>query len=249
LGHYKAQLGIDCVVANAENAAGGNGLTAAIAHELHASGVDAITLGDHVWDQRGFERAIADLPFVCRPANLPAAAPGRRYVVVEKNGFRLAVMSVLGRQFMSMRSTCPFACADALLAELQDGYRPGVHAVLVEVHAEATSEKMALGWYLAGRVTAVVGTHTHIQTADARLLQQHTAYLTDLGMTGAHDSVLGRCIEPVLGAFLDGLPRRFDVAHGNVRLCGCLIDIDTGSGAAQAIQLVDWPQPTAPLPA
>ncbi len=224
---------VDLVVANAENAAGGAGLNGRIAGELASIGVDAITLGDHAWDQRGFEREIESLEHVCRPANLPEICPGQTSLVVERGGFRLGVFTVMGRIFMGPND-CPFRAADRMLAELGGE----CDAVLVEAHGEATSEKVALGWYLDGRAAAVVGTHTHIPTADARVLPKGTAYLTDAGMTGPYRSVLGRECEPVLGKFLDGMPRRFDVAAGDVRISGALVDIDESTGLATAIELL-----------
>ncbi|MBL9216572.1 MAG: YmdB family metallophosphoesterase [Opitutaceae bacterium] len=235
----RASLGLDFVVANGENAAAGAGITAPICRGLLEGGVDAITLGDHVWDQKGFETDLVGLERVCRPANLPAACPGRDHVVLEKDGFRLLVFTVLGRSFMGLRAECPFLAADALLGRLAGRY----DGALVEAHAEATSEKQALGWHLAGRVTAVLGTHTHVATADAAVLRGHTAFQCDVGMTGPHESVLGREISPVVGRFLDGLPRRFEVATGDVRLSAALVDFDRG-GRAEKIAWSHWTPPT-----
>lgn len=231
LPEFRARHAIDFVVANAENAAAGAGLTATIARTLLDAGIDAITLGDHVWDQRGFETDIAGLDRVCRPANLPSANPGRDHLVVERAGFRLLVATVLGRSFMGLKAECPFLAADALLARHAGAY----DGALVEIHAEATSEKQALGWHLAGRVTAVLGTHTHVATADAAVLRGHTAFQCDVGMTGPHESVLGREIAPVVGRFLDGLPRRFEVAAGDNRLSGTLVEFD-GRGTASRVE-------------
>ena len=227
----RAGRGIDFVIANGENAAAGAGITGAICQSLLASGVDAVTLGDHVWDQKGFEHEIAGLDCVCRPANLPAACPGRDHLILEKNGFRLLVFTVLGRSFMGARADCPFLCADAVLQKHAGRF----DGALVEIHAEATSEKQALGWHLDGRVTAVLGTHTHVATADASLLRKQTAFLCDVGMTGPHESVLGREIGPVVGRFLDGMPRRFEVATGDVRLSGALVEF-ASSGRAEKIE-------------
>ena len=227
----RAERRIDLVIANGETAAAGAGITGANCKSLLEAGVDAITLGDHVWDQKGFEGEITALDRVCRPANLPAVCPGRDHLIVEKNGFRLLVFTVLGRSFMGARAECPFLCADAMLKKLSGSF----DGVLVEVHAEATSEKQALGWHLAGRATAVLGTHTHVATADAALLRGQTAFLCDVGMTGPHESVLGREIGPVIGRFLDGLPRRFEVATGDVRLSGALVEFDS-AGHAEKIE-------------
>jgi metallophosphoesterase (TIGR00282 family) len=232
----RASLRADLVVANCENAAAGSGLTGRLAHELLGLGIDAITLGDHVWDQRGFEAEIGGLERVCRPANLPAAQPGRTHLVLTAaSGFRLGVFTVLGRVFVGTHSACPFLTANSVLEQL----RGQCDAVLAEIHAEATSEKVAFGRHLEGRAALVVGTHTHIPTADARVLAGGTAYLTDAGMTGPYDSVLGREVAPVLGRYLDGLPRRFEIASGDVRLCGACVEIDAASGRAVSIERVE----------
>lgn len=220
----RAERAIDFVVANAENAAAGAGLTGALAHTLLAGGVDAITLGDHVWDQRGFDGEIGELARVCRPANLPSACPGRDHLILERAGFRLAIWTVLGRQYMGLKADCPFLTSDALLARTVGAGR--AEAAFVEIHAEATSEKQGLGWYLDGRAAAVLGTHTHVPTADTAVLSQGTAFCCDVGMTGPYRSVLGREIEPVIGRFLDGRPRRFDVATDDVRLSSVLVRYD-----------------------
>lgn len=226
--------GLDFVIANGENAAAGAGITAALAQGLLASGIDALTLGDHVWDQRGFEAEIGALERVCRPANLPAACPGRDHVIVASGGFRLAVFTVLGRQYMNLKADCPFLTSDRMLEKLQGS----ADAVIVEIHAEATSEKQALGWYLDGRVAAVLGSHTHVPTADAAVLPKGTGYLSDLGMTGPYASVLGREVAPVIARFLDGMPRKFGVAGGDVRVSGALLDVDAATGRSRGIEPV-----------
>jgi metallophosphoesterase (TIGR00282 family) len=215
---------LDFVVANGENAAAGAGITSAIARTLLQSGVDAITLGDHVWDQKGWEAEIGHLDRVCRPANLPAANPGRDHLILEKNGFRLAVATVLGRTFMGLKGECPFLCAEALHARTVGAGL--ADALFLEVHAEATSEKQALGWHMDGRAMAVLGTHTHVPTADEGVLPAGTAFMCDVGMTGPYASVLGREVKPVLERFLDGMPRRFEIAEGDVRLNGALVEYD-----------------------
>lgn len=232
----RAERGIDFIVANGENAAAGAGITGTITRSLLDAGVDAVTLGDHVWDQKGWDQEIGGFDRVCRPANLPAVCPGRDHLILEKPGCRLLVFTVLGRNFMGAKADCPFVAADALLARLAGKF----DAALVEVHAEATSEKQALGWHLDGRVTAVLGTHTHVATADASLLRRRTAFMCDVGMTGPHESVLGREIAPVVGRFLDGMPRRFEVATGNVRLCGTLVEFD-GAGRADRVEWLSVP--------
>ncbi len=234
LSGLRAQFGLDFVIANAENAAGGAGLTEAVARTLLASGIDALTLGDHLWDQKGFEAELPRLDRVCRPANLPAACPGRDHLILEKNGFRLAVFTVLGRQYLALKSECPFLTSDRMLAQLAGR----ADAAFVEIHAEATSEKQALGWHLDGRALAVVGTHTHVPTADACVLPQGTAFLCDAGMTGPYESVLGRVVAPVVATFLDGIPRRFPVALGDVRLSGVLVEYDPAAKRATRCELV-----------
>ena len=234
LPRLRSELGVDFVVANGENAASGAGITGALAKSILESGVDAITLGDHVWDQRGWENEISEIEKVCRPANLPKGCPGWDHLIIEARGFRLAIFTVLGRTYMNMKADCPFLTADRMIEQL----RAQSDAILVEVHAEATSEKQALGWHLDGRVTAVLGTHTHVPTADATILPKGTAFMCDVGMTGPYASVLGREVKPVVQRFLDGMPRRFDVAENDVRLSGALIEINASTTNAQKIELV-----------
>lgn len=234
LRRVRSEHAIDFVIANAENAAAGAGITGTIAKSLLESGVDAITLGDHVWDQRGWENEIVEIDRVCRPANLPPSCPGWDHLVIEARGFRVAVFTVLGRSFMGMKADCPFRAADRMLDQL----RAQADAIVVEIHGEATSEKQALGWYLDGRVTAVVGTHTHVPTADAAVLPKGTAFICDLGMTGPYASVLGREVQPVVQRFIDGMPRRFEVATGDVRMSGALIEINASNANAQKIELL-----------
>lgn len=231
----RGESGADIVIANAENAAGGAGITGKIAEQILAAGVDAITLGDHVWDQKNFENEIGALERLCRPANLPEQNPGRTHLVVEKDGFRLGIFTVLGRNYLALKSSCPFQMADRKLAELE----PLCDAVFVEAHMEATSEKIALGWHLDGRAAAVVGTHTHVPTADGRVLPGGTAYLSDAGMCGPYASVLGRDVGQVVATFLDGMKRRFPVAEEDVRIAGCLIGVDAASGLALDFRRVE----------
>lgn len=234
IARLREELGADIVIANAENAAGGAGITKKIADELLAAGIDAITLGDHVWDQKNFENEIDELERVCRPANLPDNNPGRSHLVVDKEGFRLGLFTVLGRNYLNLKAACPFLTSDQKLAELEEQ----CDAVFVEAHMEATSEKIALGWHLEGRACAVIGTHTHVATADSRVLPGGTAYQSDAGMCGPHDSVLGRDKKEVIATFLDGMKRRFPVAEGDVRLNGCLIEIDGTSGLATGYTVI-----------
>lgn len=229
----KERLRADFLVANAENAAGGAGLTTVIANELVAAGVDAITLGDHCWDQRGFPDEISSLEKVCRPANLPPNCPGRDHLILEREGIRLAVFTVLGQTFLRMKSDCPFRTAERLLDRIGGG------AVLCEVHAEATSEKAALGWFLDGRATAVLGTHTHIPTADPCIHPRGTAYQTDVGMTGPQRSVIGFERQPTIARYLDGIRRKADVANEDNRIRGACVDFHP-EGYATAIAPLDW---------
>lgn len=235
LADLRVELDVDLVVVNAENAAGGAGITKKIATDLHAAGADAITLGDHVWDQKNFENEIEQLECVCRPANLPEQNPGRSHLIIEKDGFRLGIFTVLGRNYLALKSSCPFAMADAKIKELESL----CDAVLVEAHMEATSEKVALGWHLDGRAAVVVGTHTHVPTADGRVLPGGTAYLSDAGMCGPYASVLGRDVGPVVATFLDGRKRRFPVAEDDVRIAGCLIEIDPNTGLSNKFQRIE----------
>ena len=191
LAEYKKANQIDLIIANAENAAGGAGITAKTANEILSAGVDAITLGDHVWDQMNFNNEIDALERVCRPANLPDSNPGRDRLILSINEFRIGIFTVLGRTFMGPKVNCPFRTASQLVEEMKDE----TDAIIVEIHAETTSEKEAMGWHLDGKVSVVFGTHTHVPTADGRILKGGTAYQTDLGMTGPRESVLGREIE------------------------------------------------------
>ena len=234
LPRLRVEHGLDFVIANAENAAAGAGITGAMAKSILESGVDAITLGDHVWDQRGWENEIGEIENVCRPANLPKSNPGWDHLIVEKRGFRIAMFTVLGRTFMGLKADCPFLCADRMVEQL----KAQADAIIVEIHAEATSEKQALGWHLDGRVTAVLGTHTHVPTADARILPKGTAFMCDVGMTGPYASVLGREVQPVISKFIDGMPRRFEVATEDVRISGALIEIGASRANAEKIELL-----------
>ena len=231
LPELRGALRVDYVVVNGENAAAGRGLTEPIARELFRAGADVITSGNHIFDVREFAPALdADWP-VLRPANYPPGTPGRGLAQIG----RLAVLNLMGRTFMPMPMDDPFRAADALLATLA-----GDALVVVDFHAEATSEKQAFAWYLDGRVAAVVGTHTHVPTADARLLPGGTAMVTDVGMVGARDSVIGDDVQGVLQRFLTSMPTRLSVATGNqVTFNAVLIDVDDASGRARSIERVD----------
>jgi metallophosphoesterase (TIGR00282 family) len=228
----RATHGLHAVIANAENAAAGSGLTDALAVELFEAGADVLTLGDHVWDQKGIDVCLARDRRLVRPANLPEECPGYGWTTVQTALGPLTVISLLGRVFLPPVD-CPFRCVDALLKRIPRG-----GPVVVDFHAEATSEKIAMGWHLDGRVSAVVGSHTHVQTSDERLLPGGTAYLTDLGMCGPRDSVIGREIGPVLRKFTTGMPSRFEVAKGPAVLEGVLLEVDRTTGKAGAITRV-----------
>jgi metallophosphoesterase (TIGR00282 family) len=226
--------GIDLVIANAENAAAGFGITKDIGDALFDWGVDVMTSGNHIWDKKEAIGYIATEPRLLRPANYPAGVPGRgSYVAQTGDGRAVGVINVMGRVFM-LNIDDPFA---VVLREIE-AMRHRTRVIIVDFHAEATSEKMAMGWHLDGKVTLVVGTHTHVQTADERLLPKGTAYLTDVGMTGPHDSIIGMEIEPSLARFLNGMPSRFEPATGNPRLNGVIVDADDKTGRATAVTRV-----------
>jgi hypothetical protein len=229
------------VIANGENAAGGRGITAAIAQELFDLGVHGITMGNHTWDQREIFDFIDDEPRLVRPANLPPGTPGRGFSVVKANGKELAIVNLIGRTFLPP-AECPFRTADAIVEELRNKHR----CILVDFHAEATSEKIAMGWHLDGRVSVVLGTHTHVQTVDSRVLPGGTAYVTDVGMTGPRDGILGMKRDQVLRKFLTGLPSRFEVEEsGKWQFSALFVEIDETTGYAAQIRMIhigedDW---------
>ncbi len=228
----RAEGKADVVVANAENAAGGNGLTPVLAAELFAGGADVLTLGDHSWDQRDIIPFLATEPRVVRPANYAPGAPGRGWYTFTAAGATITVVNLLGRVFMPSPYDCPFRAMDDLLKA-----RATLGAILlVDFHAEATSEKIAMGHYLAGKASAVFGTHTHVQTSDEAILAEYTGYITDLGMTGPKDSVLGREKAAVLRRFITGLPEKFEVATGQVAFEGILLQVDPRNGACRKIK-------------
>ncbi|MBL7068649.1 MAG: TIGR00282 family metallophosphoesterase [Candidatus Omnitrophica bacterium] len=220
------------VIANGENAAGGSGVTPRIAEELFNSGVDIITSGDHIWKRREIIEILDQRPNILRPANYPPGAPGLgSHVVRSKKGNLVGVINLVGRVFMEALD-CPFRKA----REEIETIKKETKVIIVDIHAEATSEKIAMGWYLDGLVSAVVGTHTHVQTADERILPQGTAYITDVGMTGPHDSVIGRRKEQILARFITQLPTRFEMAEEDVQLNGVVLEIDEKTGKAGSIK-------------
>jgi hypothetical protein len=230
----KASRQVDLVVANGENAAGGNGLTHDVLDELLSSGIDVITGGNHIFDKKEVFQFIDDVPQVLRPLNMPPGTPGRGYVVVSPTGTPVAVVNLAGRAFMPFQYDDPFRAIDDLLGMLAGE----VSHVIIDFHAETTSEKVALGWYLDGRTSIVVGTHTHVQTADERILPQGTAYLTDLGMTGPMDSVIGVKTELVLQKLRTQLPVRFDTATGAGQFGALLVDLDDDGRATSVERLL-----------
>lgn len=225
----KRELGLAAVVVNAENAAAGSGITVPLAKELFDAGADAITLGDHAWAQKEFPPTIGQLQNIVRPANFPPTAPGKGWTLVTTPICRFIVLNLIGRVFMGPQD-CPFRAADAAINEM-----PKNVPVFVDFHAEATSEKAAMAHYLDGRVTAVLGTHTHVQTSDAMILPGGTAFQSDLGMTGPWHSSLGRNLKPVLQKFLTGVPARFEVADGPATLEGAIVTFDPATKKASEI--------------
>ncbi len=225
--HY----GVDLVVANAENAAGGFGLTGAVAEELLGYGIDCLTTGNHVFAQKDFEQFLAECDRVLRPANYPPGTPGNGYGVFPAGGARVAVLNLNGVVFMAPLD-CPFRTADALLDEL----REQTPIIIVDFHAEATAEKAAFAYFVDGRCSAVIGTHTHVQTADERILAGGTGFITDVGMTGPEDSVIGMKHKIVVERFVTKMPRRFEVAAGPGVINAALLDIDEDTGRCQAIE-------------
>ncbi len=229
---------LDLVIANAENAAGGMGVTVKSAEELFAGRVDVLTSGNHIWKRKEIYDYLDNHFLLLRPANYPDRDPGRGWVEWQnEKGFRALVINVQGRIFMPNSVDDPFRCLDKIIRE--HGHHSPV--IIVDMHAEATSEKTAIGWYLDGRVSVVYGTHTHVQTSDERILPKGTAYITDLGMCGPLDSVIGIEKEAVIEGFLTQLPRKFEVAQGNVVLQGIVLDVDEATGKALGIRRVRIP--------
>ncbi|HCJ09560.1 MAG TPA: TIGR00282 family metallophosphoesterase [Clostridiales bacterium] len=235
LPELRRRLAPDFILANAENAAGGIGITKDTGLELLELGIDLLTMGNHAWGKKEAYAFLEEEARVIRPANYPEGAPGRGWAVHRsRSGVPVAVMNLGGRVFFTTDLDCPFRTAERVLEAIGDGAR----VVLVDFHAEATSEKIALAHFLDGRVSAVFGTHTHVQTADARVLPGGTAFMTDLGMTGPRDSVIGIKKKIVIERFLTQLPSKFEVASGPTELCGALFDIDEATGLARSVEPV-----------
>ena len=228
---------IDFCLANVENAAAGFGITPQITDDLLNSEIDVLTSGNHVWDKRAILPYLTHQPKLLRPHNYPKGVPGTGiYIGDTKCGVRVGVLNLQGRVFMATID-CPFTTGLAAI----DFIRKQTSIIIVDFHAEATSEKQAFGWYVDGRVGAVLGTHTHVQTADERLLPKGTAYITDLGMTGPHDSVIGSVPDFALDRFLHQTPNRLEPAKGNLRICGAVIEIDESNGLARSIERINRP--------
>lgn len=231
----KASGEADVVIANAENVAGGSGITEKIAVDLFALGCDVLTLGDHVWDKRETYSYLQTEPRILRPANFPPEAPGRGSCIIEtKAGVKIGVLTLLGRTFIKYHTDCPFRAFDRIYQDL----RQTTPIIFVDMHAEATSEKVAMGWYADGRASAVLGTHTHIQTADEKILPQGTAYITDVGMSGPYDSVIGQIKERIIERYLTSMPNKFEVAKTEGTLCGVIVDVDEATGKARTISRI-----------
>ncbi|HEY5811042.1 MAG TPA: TIGR00282 family metallophosphoesterase [Terrimicrobiaceae bacterium] len=231
------ERGVDFVIANGENAAGGRGITGKISIDLLRSGVAVITTGDHIWDQREIASYISTEPRLLRPINYPIGAPGQGSLVLETAKGKIGVLNVQGRTFMQPILDNPFHAA---LAEVER-LRQETSVIIVDMHAETTSEKIAMGRFLDGRVSAVLGTHTHVQTADERIFPGGTAFLCDAGMCGPDESCLGRDHQPIIKRFIDGLPGHFPVASGPVRLCGAILEVEESSGKALRVWRVNEP--------
>lgn len=229
------QYDLHCVICNAENIAGGSGLTQQLYDKLLRYGVDLITMGDHIYRRAEILPILERSDRLVRAANAPPGSPGRPFTTyTTRNGVQVALFSLLGRLFMKPMSDCPFRSADQVLRQIPSE----IKVIITDLHAEATSEKIAMGWHLDGRVSVLFGTHTHVPTADECILPQGTAYITDLGMTGPYDSILGRRTDRVLRHMISGVPSPFDVAVGDPRMCGILSTVDTTTGRAESIRRI-----------
>ncbi len=231
----KKEFNLDVVIVNAENSAGGAGITPKIADQLFHLGCDVLTLGDHVWDKGDIVPYLREHDKIIRPANFPDGAPGQGWCVKEtKKGSKIGVINLLGRTFMRYNVTCPFRAAQLIAEEI----RKITPVVIVDFHAEATSEKVAFGFFIDGKISAVVGTHTHVQTADEKIHAFGTAYISDLGMTGPYNSVIGQNKEKIIARFLTSLPSKFEVATEDIQLHGVFLQIDEMTGKTKVIQRI-----------
>ncbi len=229
----RRDLDLDMVIANGENSAGGFGITLETTQEMLSAGVDLLTTGNHVWDKKEIIPQLDEGIPVIRPANYPPGTPGQGYMVMGD----VMVVNLMGRVFLA-NLDCPFRTADAILDEADRMASPP-RIILVDMHAEATSEKQAIGWYLDGRVSAVVGTHTHVPTADSRVLPKGTGFVTDLGMTGPYNSIIGSTVDTVIEKFLTQMPQRGEVPSGPVMMNSVLIDVDNKTGKANSVERID----------
>lgn len=248
LAELKQRHAVDFIVVNGENAAGGRGITPKISIDLLRAGASVITSGDHIWDQKDVIPYLATEPRLLRPVNYPPGAPGSGSIILETAKGKVGVINVQGRTFMQPILENPFEALDRAVSTMRDETR----VIFVDAHAETTSEKIAIGRFLDGRVSAVIGTHTHVQTADEQIFPRGTAFLCDAGMCGPSQSILGRAIDPIVNRFISNLPAPFPVAKGEVCLCGAVIEIDETNGRAVSItrvnEVIPVPQPE-PAPA
>lgn len=236
LGSIKKLKNIDFVVANAENSTPvGKGISKEVANTLYSCGVDVMTMGNHTFNNKEIYELFEDNFPVIRPANMPPMTEGEGYVISEANGYKIAVISLLGRVFME-NMDCPFRTADKIIDVIKDKS----DIIIVDIHAEATSEKLAMGYYLDGKVSVVFGTHTHVQTADEKILENGTAYITDVGMTGCHDGVLGVKKEIIIKKFLTSLPQRHETVNDNPVLNGLIVDVDESTGKATNVERIQF---------
>ncbi|MCK5214426.1 MAG: TIGR00282 family metallophosphoesterase [Candidatus Omnitrophica bacterium] len=235
LPQLQEEYALDAIIANAENSAGGSGITPRIANQFFRLGCTVITLGDHVWDRQELVEYLKERKAILRPANYPSGTPGKGWCVVETaNGSKIGVINLLGRVFMRYNVNCPFKTAEDVIKEI----KKVTNIIVVDMHAETTSEKVAMGWFLDGKASAIFGTHTHIQTADEKVLPKGTAYITDVGMTGPYDSVIGQNKEKIIKRFLTSMPTRFEVAKENPVVHGVVVEIDDITGLAKKISRV-----------
>jgi hypothetical protein len=242
---WKREHGLDFVVVNGENAAGGRGITPKITIDLLRAGVSVITTGDHIWDQKEIIPFIPTEPRLLRPINYPDGAPGAGSIVLETTKGKVGVINVQARTFMKPILENPFEALDRAVTEM----RNETAVIIVDAHGETTSEKIAIGRFLDGRVSAVFGTHTHVQTADEQIFAGGTAFLCDAGMCGPNESILGRTIDPIVMRFLNSLPAQMPVAKGEVRLCGAIVEVDETTGRASSIKRVNEVIATQPAAA
>ena len=241
LPQLKEKHALDFIIVNGENAAGGRGITGKITIDLLRAGVSVVTTGDHIWDQKDIIAFLGLEPRLLRPLNYPEGAPGSGSIVLETPKGRIGVISLQARTFMQPILENPFRAAEAAVTKM----RAETRNIIVDTHGETTSEKIALGRFLDGKVSAVIGTHTHVQTADEQIFPGGTAFMCDAGMCGPVNSILGRKIEPIMNRFISNLPASFPVAGGEVRLHGALIEIDESTGRAVRITRIDEPGPGA----